>query len=152
MTTVASDSVHGQALALAGGRNVYRERPVNLRIKARISIEQVLFFDPEVIVVQEASFFNDIYRDGRWSGIRAVRNKRVFLEPDTPFNWMDRPPSFLRLLGAKWLAGILYPGRSSEKLMDQTAEFFKLFLGKTLENQEIRILINRDRYPSDQGL
>jgi len=33
----------------------------------------------------------------------------IVFNPDTPFDWMDRPPSFLRLLVAKWLAGMLYP-------------------------------------------
>lgn len=149
LTTVASDSVHGEALVLAGGKNVYRDTPENLRIKPRISIEQVLAFDPEVIIVQEASFFDDIYRDSRWRGIRAVRNKRVFLEPDTPFNWMDRPPSFMRLMGAKWLAGILYPGRRSERLVGETAEFFQLFLGQAPDNKEIRTFFNQDCSMSD---
>jgi iron complex transport system substrate-binding protein len=150
LTTVSSDSVHGEALALAGGRNVYRVKPENRRLKDHISLEQVLAFDPEVIIVQEPAFFQNIYQDSRWSGIKAVRNGQVFLEPDTPFSWMDRPPSFLRLMGAKWLAGILYPRRGGEKLVAETREFFQLFLGKSLADKDIRTLLNRERYPAKQ--
>ena len=147
LTTVSSDSVHGEVLALAGGRNVYPIKSGSRQHKHRLSIEQVLLFDPEVIVVQEPSFFNEIHRDSRWREIRAVRNKRVVLEPNIPFNWMDRPPSFLRLLGAKWLAGILYPHRENEKVLFETREFFKLFLGKMLDDEDLRSLLNNTDRP-----
>jgi iron complex transport system substrate-binding protein len=152
LTTVSSDSVHGEALALAGGRNVYRVKPENTRFKDRISIEQVLAFDPEVIIVQEAAFFREIYRDSRWRKIKAVRNGRVFLEPDVPFSWLDRPPSLLRLLGAKWLAAILYPSHGHEKLASEIREFFKLFLEQTLSDEDLQSLLNRENCSGDKSL
>lgn len=145
LTTVASDSVHGEALVLAGGRNVYRKKPENLRIKPRISIEQVWAFDPDVIIVQERSFFETIYQNSRWCGVRAVRDGRVFLEPDFPFNWMDRPPTFMRLMGAKWLAGILYPAQGTSHLRSEARGFLELFFGPACGDMDMAVLQSADR-------
>ena len=43
--------------------------------------------------------------------IKAVRNEKVYLIPNQPFDWFERPPSFMCLPGAKWLAHLLYPER-----------------------------------------
>lgn len=141
LTTVSSDSVHGEALALAGGRNVYRKQAGNHRVKDRISIEQVITFNPEVIIAQDESFYNSVYRDARWSRVRAVRTRRVYLIPDAPFDWMDRPPSFMRLMGAKWLAGVLYPKTAPVNIVSETRKFYKLFFGASLSDAEVRAIL-----------
>jgi iron complex transport system substrate-binding protein len=141
LTTVSSNSVHAEAVALAGGRNVHRGDPENARAKDRITLEQVLAYDPDVIIAQDESFFGGIYKDARWSGVRAVRNRRVYLIPDTPFDWMDRPPSFLRLMGAKWLAGVLYPQQAGGNIVAETREFYKVFFGVGLSDQEVRTIL-----------
>jgi iron complex transport system substrate-binding protein len=103
----------------------------------------VLSYDPEVIIAQDESFFKGIYKDPRWAGIRAVRNHRVYLIPDTPFDWMDRPPSFLRLMGAKWLASVLYPQSAKIDIASETRKFYRLFFGVSLSEQEIRGILNK---------
>ncbi|MEA5112800.1 MAG: ABC transporter substrate-binding protein [Geobacteraceae bacterium] len=141
LTTVSSDSVHGEALALAGGRNVYRKQSGSRRVKDRISIEQVIVLNPEVIIAQDESFFNEVYRDPRWSRIKAVRTRRVYLIPDTPFDWMDRPPSFLRLLGAKWLADVLYPRVARVNMVSETRKFYQMFFGANLSEAQVRAIL-----------
>lgn len=141
LTTVSSGSVHGEAVALAGGRNVHRNGSAGGRVKDRISIEQVVAYNPEVIIAQDESFFSGIYRDPRWAQIRAVRDRRVYLIPDTPFDWMDRPPSFLRLMGAKWLAGVLYPKTAGINIVADTRSFFRQFFGVSLDDGEIHAIL-----------
>jgi iron complex transport system substrate-binding protein len=143
LTTVSANSVHGEAVALAGGRNVHRGESAGSRVKDHISIEQVLSYDPEVIIAQDESFFKGIYKDPRWAGIRAVRNHRIYLIPDTPFDWMDRPPSFLRLMGAKWLASVLYPQSAKIDIASETRKFYQLFFGVSPSEQEIRGMLNK---------
>lgn len=143
LTTVSSNSVHGEAVALAGGRNVHHKESEGGRVKDRISIEQVLSYNPEVIIAQDESFYSGIYKDPRWAGIRAVRNHRVYLIPDTPFDWMDRPPSFLRLMGAKWLAGVLYPQSAKVHIASETRSFYQLFFGASPSDAEIRSILNK---------
>jgi iron complex transport system substrate-binding protein len=143
LTTVSSKSVHGEAVALAGGRNVHPGGPAaGNRAKDRVSMEQVLTYNPDVIVAQDASFSKHVVTDTRWAGINAVRNKRVYLIPDAPFDWMDRPPTFMRLMGAKWLAAVLYPRSAGANMMSETKEFFRLFFGVSPSDADVRAILN----------
>lgn len=144
LTTVSSKSVHGEAVTLAGGRNVHAGGPAaGNRAKDRVSMEQVLTYNPDVIVAQDEAFYKSVYTDTRWAGVNAVRNKRVYLIPDVPFDWMDRPPTFMRLMGAKWLAGVLYPRSAGTNMLSETREFFRLFFGLSPSDEEIRGLLGK---------
>ena len=143
LQTVSADSVHSEAIALAGGRNVHQGDSGNLRGKERVSIEQVLSYDPEVIVVQDPEFFDSVYHDQRWARVKAVRDHRVYLIPAAPFSWLDQPPSFLRLLGAKWLAHRLYPQRFRTDIAVEAGRFFKLFWGRKLGTQELHGMLSK---------
>jgi iron complex transport system substrate-binding protein len=82
-------------------------------------------------------------KDPAWSGIRAVRDGRVHLIPRTPFNWFDRPPSFMRILGLKWLMSILYPREYTVDLIQETREFYSLFLSVPLSAEDAKRIIYR---------
>lgn len=143
LTTVSSNSVHAEAIALAGGKNVYRKEGEDRRVKDRISLEQLISYDPEVIIAQNALFFKGIYQDRRWAGVKAVRNHRVYLIPDSPVDWMDKPPSLLRLMGATWLASVLYPQFAGVNLVAETKMFYQLFFGVSPGDPGIRSILNR---------
>ena len=106
-------------------------------------MEQLLLYDPEVILVKEPTFFATIFTDPRWTNLRAVRDKRVYLIPCEPFNWFDRPPSFMRLLGIKWLLSLLHPDLYRVDMVAETHDFYKLFLGVDLSEIQTREVLNR---------
>ena len=56
-------------------------------------MEQVLLYDPQVIVSDEALFFSNLADNSKWKNLRAVRDGRVYRILRTPFNWFDRPSS-----------------------------------------------------------
>ena len=103
LATERESSVHAELITLAGGRNVHRGKALDNMGMEKISLEQVLIYNPQVIVTQERTFYDLFAQDKRWQAIRAVKDKQVLLIPRNPFNWFDRPPSFMRLLGLKWL-------------------------------------------------
>ncbi len=134
LSTECDKSPHTELIKLAGGKNIYQCEPKNDFGMERISVEQVMSADPEVILAQEKEFAANVYSDPRWRSIRAVKNRRVRLIPRAPFNWFDRPPSFMRLLGIQWLTNILYPDRFPLNLHSETREFYSLFLGLQLDD------------------
>ena len=73
----------------------------------KVSIEQVMLYNPDVIMAQEKVFFDKVVKDPRWQSIKAVKEERCLSRPQDPFNSFDRPPSFMRVLGLKWLTNIL---------------------------------------------
>lgn len=112
---------------------------------ATVSIEDVLVWNPEVIVTIDKDFAETVYDMPAWRPIAAVRAKRVHLSPKLPFGWVDFPPSVNRLIGLWWLAKILYPELFPEDLRGLTREFYQRFYHVPLTDDQIdRVLAGRN--------
>ena len=143
LSTERAGSIHAELIPLAGGINVHKGEQIDRYGMEKISMEQLLIYDPEVILVKEKSFFDTVYMDPRWKNLRAVRDKHVYLIPYVPFNWFDRPPSFMRLLGVKWLLNTLYPNLCKIDMVAETRAFYALFLGVNLSDKDALEVLNR---------
>lgn len=137
LETEPQGSFHAELIPFAGGRNVHCGALKHYRGRDKLSLEQVLLYDPEVILVQEKAFFEAVQTDARWQKVQAVRDGRVWLIPDLPANWFDRPPSFMRYLGLQWLAHQLYPKHFSLDLKTETRSFYKTFLGTEPDDEQL---------------
>jgi len=137
-------SFHAELINLAGGRNVHlcslKDSPDHDMEK--VTMEQVLLYNPEVMIVRDRVFYRKVFSDARWKNIRAVRGGRVYLTPKAPFGWFDRPPSFMRLLGLKWLTSLLYPDRYRIDMVKETKCFYRLFLQVDLSDDQIKKIMN----------
>ena len=112
---------------------------------ANVSIEQVLLWNPDVIITIDQDFAASVRGDPGWASVKAVRDGRVHLSPKMPFGWVDFPPSVNRLIGLRWLAKILYPDKVSEDIRAQTREFYAMFYHRTPSDAQIdNVLAGRD--------
>ena len=112
---------------------------------ANVSIEQVLVWNPDVIVTIDQEFAGSVRNDPSWALVKAVRDNRIHLSPKMPFGWVDFPPSVNRLIGLWWLAKILYPERFPEDLRALTADFYSRFYHVTPQASQIdHVLAGRD--------
>ena len=141
LNTDCDKSWHAELINIAGAKNVRRCNVIDSFGMERISMEQVMMYNPEVIIVQEESFHDRIYASPLWKDIKAVKTKRVYLVPRVPFNWFDRPPSFMRLIGIKWLMNNLYHSRYRVDIVKEAKYFYRLFLGIDKTTEEIRRVI-----------
>ncbi|MBN2402554.1 MAG: ABC transporter substrate-binding protein [Spirochaetes bacterium] len=141
LNTECDESWHAELINIAGARNVHQCKSIDSFGMVRLSMEQVMIYNPEVILVHEKPFYNKIYSDPLWKDIRAVKSKRVYLIPRIPFSWFDRPPSFMRLLGIKWLMNNLYPSDYKINIVKEAKYFYRLFLGVDKTEEEIRKVI-----------
>jgi iron complex transport system substrate-binding protein len=132
-------SINTEIIERAGGRNVMQA--AGQRGLVRASMEQVIVADPEIIVTWDRTFFDRVTADPLWAGIKAVRDKRVYLSPTAPFGWIDRPPSLNRVIGLRWLAGLFYPERLGGDLRETTREFYRLFYHVSPTDAELDTLI-----------
>ncbi len=137
LSTEPQESFHAELIPLAGGINVHQGGLKHYSGRERLSMEQVLLYNPQVVLVQERAFFNVVQTDARWQKVRAIRDGRVCLIPDLPLNWFDRPPSFMRFLGLQWLAHRLYPQRFPLDLRAEPRRFYRLFLGLELGDEQL---------------
>jgi len=123
-------------------RNVAGETQGGL---ANVSIEQILIWNPEVIVTIDQEFAATVRKDPSWASVKAVRENRVHLSPKMPFGWVDFPPSVNRLIGLWWLGKILYPDRFPEDLRALTRDFYTRFYHVTPSSAQIdHVLAGRD--------
>lgn len=143
LSTECDNSRHSELINLAGGTNVHHCAAKDLYGMEKVSMEQVLLYDPDVILAMDKGFYQDVFRDPRWRKVRAVRQKRVYLIPDQPTNWFDRPPSFMRFIGLKWVMNLLYPNEYRIDIVREAREFYRLFLGVEVSGVEMRKIIYR---------
>jgi len=124
LETGLGGSINVETIEFLGARNVAAERRGGL---ATVSIEQILLWNPQVIVTIDREFAVNARSDPQWADVEAVRAGRVHLSPVLPFGWVDFPPSVNRLIGLWWLAKLLYPKQFDEDNRALTREFYSLF-------------------------
>jgi|AGTN01.1.fsa_nt_gi ABC-type Fe3+-hydroxamate transport system, periplasmic component len=132
-----------EAIALAGAVNVLHcpSGPGQLSAVRTVTPEVLLSLKPEVILVRFPQTGEMFLSDPRWATLPAVRDRRVHLIPSLPFNWIDRPPSYMRVMGMQWLAQRLHPQRAIVDIEAETRLFFALFFGLALDDADLADLL-----------
>ena len=123
LQTGLAGSINVEMIELLGAKNVAGGERGGL---ANVGLEQVVLWDPQVIVTNDPNFYRDVWKVPVWSSVQAVRAKRVYLSPHLPFGWFDFPPGANRLIGLVWLSDILYPAAFQHDLKREVAQFYKL--------------------------
>lgn len=142
LSTDGRGTWHAELIDLAGGFNVHSGDVDNLFGMEKVSLEQVLLYRPEVILVQDPTFYRRVFTSPQWRHVPAVKNRRIYLIPRVPFNWFDRPPSFMRLLGLKWLAHTLYPQRFDIHMQKEMREFYRQFMQVEISPEDTRNILH----------
>ncbi len=129
LATESERSFHADPIRLAGGTLVHQGDLRTHFGMEKVSLEQILLYNPDVIVALVPEFTEKVYLDARWKDVKAVKEKRVYTVPRTPFNWLDRPPSIMQIIGIPWLAQRFYPKYYTVDMHQETREFLRLFMG-----------------------
>ncbi len=142
LATECNQSFHADAIRRAGGVIVHQcllSQHVGME---KVSLEQVIAYNPDVVVASDVAFAKAVRGDARWQGIRAVAQGRVYTVPRSPFNWIDRPPSIMRLMGVPWLAHRFYPDRYAVDIRTVTRDFQRRFFGVIPSETDLDALLN----------
>lgn len=124
LQTGGKGSINVEVLQFLGARNVAADARAGL---VTVPLEQVLVWDPEVILTTDPNFAQLALSDPRWRSVAAVQRRRVHLSPHVPFGWFDFPPGANRLLGIWWAGQLLYPEAFDVDLRAKVAEFHRRF-------------------------
>jgi iron complex transport system substrate-binding protein len=134
LETGLGGSINVETIEFLGARNVAAERRGGM---ATVSVEQVLAWNPDVIITIEPGFAAGVRTDPVWKSIKAVQTGRIYLSPTLPFGWVDFPPSVNRLIGLWWLAKALYPAQFPDDLRPITRDFYRRFYHMTPTDAQI---------------
>ena len=140
LQTGLKGSINVESLERIGARNIAAERMGPGGI-VTVSPEQLLAWNPEVVITIDSDFFTAARSDDIWKGVKAIRDGRLYIAPAEPFPWLDFPPSVNRLIGLKWLGRILYPQRFPEDLREETNRFYALFYHQALDKRQLDALL-----------
>ncbi|MDR0401230.1 MAG: ABC transporter substrate-binding protein [Treponema sp.] len=135
---LAAGSFHAEALDWLAVNAAVVDTPSSRGSGNETDMEQILLWDPDVILFASGSVYAAAGSDRLWSELRAVRQGDYFRVPEGPYNWMGGPPSINRYLGILWLGKLLYNGEYD--LYRETAEYYRLFYGFDLSRQRFDAL------------
>ena len=143
LQTNPSHSTHGQLIDLVGGVNVADSlNQGNTTSGIQVSIEQVISWNPDVIITNDPEFYASVYDNPNWAKIDAVKNKEVYLSPQSPFKWFDRPVGANMIIGVPWTAKVIYPDDYKDiNMVDATKEFYSNFYHFDLSDDEAKQIL-----------
>jgi iron complex transport system substrate-binding protein len=108
---------------------------------ANASLEQIIAWQPDIIVTLDRAFFQGVKAKPGWDQARAVAQDKVYLAPSLPWGWIDAPPSLNRLIGLRWLLATFYPAEAGIDLRADTRSFYELFHGVKLDDGQLDRLL-----------
>ena len=138
----ARGSIHATVIEVAGATNAIVVPEVsNAGGGNTISMEQLMLFDPDVILFSSGGPYETVGSDPLWSGLSAIENGRYYEIPFGPYHFIANPPSVNQVIGIKWLGNLLYPDLYPYDITAELQEFYSLFWHYELSAEEARALL-----------
>ncbi len=146
LQTVAAGTLHSQTIDRTGAVNV-AVLPENAGAGGtQVSMEQLLLWDPDLIVLGYGATAAVVDQDPVWRELRAVRAGRVYSIPSEPYGWLGRPPAVNRLIGLYWLGALCRPDRyPGDELASRVRTFHRLFYHYDLNDAELDAFLRTGR-------
>ena len=125
---IAAGSYHAEILDLLTNNLAVVDDPSSKGTGNEVSMEQILTWDPDVVIFAPESIYATVQDDAAWQSVTAIKNGAYYEVPFGPYNWMGFPPSVQRYLGMMWLSKVLYPDATAQyDLFDDVHEYYELF-------------------------
>ena len=141
LNVIAKGSYHAEVIDLLSNNLAVVESPSSKGSGNEVDMEQILLWNPDVILFAPDSIFASVGSEDAWSELDAIRTGRYYEVPFGPYNWMGFPPSVQRLLGMLWMAKLLYPDAADYDLYTEVAEYFRLFYHCELSEADYNELV-----------
>lgn len=152
LRTIHRDALPADWSKAAGVINVSVSEELNLvNNDYYASLEQVLLWDPDVIIANERTAVAYILGNPQWSGIKAVRDNRVYQLPQGISRW-GHPGSVETPLAILWTAKTVYPEKFEHIDMEKEVEYFyKEFFGYELSPEMIQQILSGEGLRNPKG-
>jgi iron complex transport system substrate-binding protein len=138
------NSLSADCLRVAGADNVAlsKDHQPTADNKYNASIEQIVLWDPDIILVNEAATQDVFLQNKQWSGLKAVQERKVYLLPSGVSRW-GHPGALETPLAVLWTAKTLYPALFAEiDMVAETKQFYQEFFDYKLTDAEIEKILS----------
>jgi iron complex transport system substrate-binding protein len=144
LTTDGKGTMASQWADLAGGVNIADEAAEGWG--KTLTMEYVLSEDPDVIILMDKGAIpakEYIMNNPAWTGIKAVRNKQVFVNPSAVFYWERYGAE--EALQVLWAAKTVHPDLFQDiDIEKETRFFYKQFFDYELSDSELAEILNSE--------
>ncbi len=141
LNVIAQGSYHGEIIDLLGNNLAVVESPSSKGTGNEVDMEQILLWDPDVILFAPDSIYADVANRPEWQTVTAIRSGTYYEVPFGPYNWMGFPPSVQRYLGMLWMSELLYPETAQLDLFAAVQEYYGLFYHCELTREQYDALV-----------
>lgn len=137
---IARDSYHSTVLDMVANNLAVVDSPSSKGTGNEVNMEQMLLWDPDVILFAPNSMYDYVESDPLWANMDAIENGAYYEVPYGIYNWMGFPPSIQRHLGMLWLTELLYPEYTDYDLYEEVSEFYELFFHCRISREQYESL------------
>ncbi|MDO4983807.1 MAG: ABC transporter substrate-binding protein [Eubacteriales bacterium] len=141
LNVLANGSFHAEIVSMVAENAAVVDTVVPHGDGNETDMEQLILWEPDVLIFQHNSVFDKIAGDETWEQLRAVREGEYYKIPCGPYGWISSPPAVQCYLGMLWLTDILYPEYVDYDLKAEVTDYYKLFYGFDMTDADYSELI-----------
>ena len=141
LNVLAKDSYHSQIVDMMADNVAVLKNPSSKGTGNEVNIEQMMKWDPEIILFAPGSYYDYAEDDPSWKTLSAIKADKYYEVPHGPYEWMGNPPSSNRVLGLLWITKLLYPKEADFDMKEKTKEYYDLFYHYDLSDKKYEQLL-----------
>ena len=141
MNVLARDSYQSAIIDMVSDNKAVVANPSAKGSGNETDIEQILGWNPEVIIFAPNGYYEYASMDSVWQPLDAIKNDTYYEVPIGPYNWMGFPPGSNRVMGMLWLTDLLYPEYTNYDIKDKVVQYYKLFYHCDLTDEQYEALV-----------
>lgn len=139
--TNAKGSIHADVIDRIGAVNAADVEAVSSGGGSEVSFEQVLLWNPDLIIVDSQKLYDTLTADPMWQELDAVKNGKIFKIPTAPYSFMSSPPSVNRMIGIEWLGSLVYPETYTTDIREEVKNFYQLFYHIDVTDEKLEAIL-----------
>ena len=139
--TNAKGSIHADVIDRIGAVNAADVEAVSSGGGSEVSFEQVLLWNPDLIIVDSQKLYDTLTADPMWQELDAVKNGKIFKIPTAPYSFMSSPPSVNRMIGIEWLGSLVYPEIYTSDIREEVKNFYQLFYHIDVTDEKLEVIL-----------
>ena len=140
LNVIAATSYHAELLDLLTNNLAVVDNPLSKGSGNEVTMEQIALWNPDFVIFAPDSIYGTVENTQTWNQISAIITGSYVEVPESPYNWMSMPPSVQRYLGLIWLTAVLYPEHCDYDVKADIMEYYQLFCGCTLSEEQYQSL------------
>ena len=138
---IAEASFHAETVNTMGTNLAVLEEVVSKGSGNEVDLEQILAWNPQVILFAPDSIYSTVGTMDAWKGLDAIASGNYYEVPNGPYGWLSSPPSVQRYLGLLWMGQLLYPEYVTYDLQEEVQKYYKLFYDCDLTDEMYQNLV-----------